>query len=246
MNLFVEAKNLTKIFGTVTVVDNVSLNVTQGEVLGFLGPNGAGKTTTMRMIAGYLPPDAGSVTIQGIDMWQNPIIAKRYIGYLPEGAPLYSEMTPLQLLHFAGKMRGIEKKHLQERISYVIESLNLFSVLSQPIDTLSKGFKRRVGIATALLHDPDVLILDEPTDGLDPLQKQEMRQLIQHMAAQKAILISTHILEEVDAVCTRSAIIAQGKMLFDGTPQELRTSHKQEDINRIFCDIINANNVRAA
>lgn len=234
MTTLVEASHLVKKFGDFTAVDDVSLAVKKGEVLGFLGPNGAGKSTTMRMITGYLEPTAGHVKIDGVDVGADPMAAKSRIGYLPEGAPLYPDMTPVQLLRFVAQVRGMEKEKLKERLDFVITSLHLESVLHQAIDTLSKGFKRRVGLAQAILHDPEILILDEPTDGLDPLQKHEVRALINSMAKEKAIIISTHILEEVDAVCTRSVIIARGKIVADGTTQQLLAKSKHKTLDDFF------------
>ena len=226
MTTMVEVKQLTKRFKSITAVNDISFKVECGEVLGFLGPNGAGKSTTMKMITGFLAPDQGSVFIQGKDCDEHPIAAKQTIGYLPEGAPLYGDMTPRLFLEFVGKIRGIKNAELDRRLADVIDKVNLESVLNQPIDTLSKGFKRRVGLAQAILHDPDVLILDEPTDGLDPNQKHEVRNLISAMAQQKAIILSTHILEEVDAVCTRAIIIADGKVVADGKPGELQAQSR--------------------
>lgn len=222
MVAMVEIKQLTKRFKSIAAVNDVSFSVERGEVMGFLGPNGAGKSTTMKMIAGFLSPDQGSVHIKGIDCMKNPVAAKRSIGYLPEGAPLYGDMSPQLFLEFTGNIRGLKGTELSRRIEDVIAKVNLGTVLDQSIDTLSKGFKRRVGIAQAILHDPEVLILDEPTDGLDPNQKHEMRQLIRDMARQKVIILSTHILEEVDAVCTRAIIIAGGKIVADGNPAALQ------------------------
>lgn len=220
-DIWVKATGLTKHFGDFVAVDALELIVKKGEVLGFLGPNGAGKTTTMRMLTGFLLPTAGNITILGYDLEAVPLEVKSRIGYLPEGAPLYSDMTPRQLLKFVGQTRGMARATLRERMETVTRQLELESVLDQSIDTLSKGFKRRVGLAQAILHNPPVLILDEPTDGLDPLQKQEVRRLIKAMAKDKAIIISTHILEEVEAVCTRAVIIAGGRIVSDSTPQEL-------------------------
>ncbi len=212
---------LTKRFGPLTAVDGVSFSVDRGEVLGFLGPNGSGKTTTMRMITGYLSPSAGSVVVCGHDVAAEPLAAQRRIGYLPEGAPLYGDMQTGAFLNFVASVRGMSGADKAHRVGSIVERVEIGSVLHQPIDTLSKGFKRRVGLAQALLHDPEILILDEPTDGLDPNQKHQVRNLIRDMGHDKAIIISTHILEEMDAVCTRAAVIAKGRMVFDGTPNEL-------------------------
>ncbi len=242
----IEANNITKYFGKKLAVNDVSISLNRGEVLGFLGANGAGKTTTMRMISGYLQPNSGMVKISGIEMRKDPIIAKQNIGYLPEGAPLYPEMTPLQLLRFSGKLRKMSNNELANRIDYVIYNLNIEAVLAQPIETLSKGFKRRVGIALAILHDPKILILDEPTDGLDPLQKQEVRGLIKKISAEKAIIISTHILEEVDAVCSKCAIIDGGKIIYEGTTKQLRAQYGKENMEAIFCQMVIANQTKYA
>lgn len=234
MTALVEASHLVKTFGDCTAVDGVSLTVDRGEVLGFLGPNGAGKTTTMRMITGFLEPSAGNVRIDGMDVAEKPLAAKARIGYLPEGAPLYPDMTPAQFLRFVGRMRGMAAATLKERTAFVTEALHLAPVLHQAVDTLSKGFKRRVGLAQAILHDPEILILDEPTDGLDPLQKHEVRELINRMAKDKAIIISTHILEEVDAVCTRAVIIARGKLVADGTTRQLLANAEYTTLEEYF------------
>jgi ABC-2 type transport system ATP-binding protein len=217
----IEISHLTKRYGVFTAVDDISFNVAPGEVLGFLGPNGAGKSTTMKMITGFLAPTAGSVRVAGHDVVANPIAAKSCMGYLPEGAPSYAEMTVDAFLQFIADVRGLKGEQRKQRLATVIEQLALGPVLPQVIETLSKGFKRRVGLAQAILHDPQVLILDEPTDGLDPNQKHEVRSLINAMASDKIIVISTHILEEVTAVCTRAIIIAGGKLLADDTPQGL-------------------------
>jgi ABC-2 type transport system ATP-binding protein len=219
----IEAARLRKEFGRIVAVDDISFSVRTGEVLGFLGPNGAGKTTTMRMLTGYLRPTKGDVSICGINMLNEPVKAKSRIGYLPEGAPLYPELTPATLLRFTGSVRGIGGKELASRMGATAEQVHLKEVWHQPIETLSKGYKRRLGLAQAILHDPEVLILDEPTDGLDPNQKQEVRQLVRQMARSKAIIISTHILEEVHAVCTRAVILANGRIVADGTPGELES-----------------------
>jgi len=217
----VEIKKLSKHFGSLMAVNDISFQVKQGEVLGFLGPNGAGKSTTMKMITGFLTPSVGSVTVNGHDIVQNPLAVKQRIGYLPEGAPAYPDMTPASFLEFVAQVRGLRGSDKQSRIEDTVKKVHLEGVLYQSIDTLSKGFKRRVGLAQAILHDPEVLILDEPTDGLDPNQKHEVRTLIKNMAEEKVIILSTHILEEVHAVCTRAIIIADGKILADGTPTEL-------------------------
>ena len=217
----IEVRHLAKHFGPIKAVDDISFSMGRGEVLGFLGPNGAGKSTTMKMITGFLAPTSGTALVCGADVTRAPIEVKRRIGYLPEGAPAYPDMTPAAFLDFIARVRGFSGAEAKRRVAVAIERVALGEVLYQPIDTLSKGFKRRVGLAQALLHDPDVLILDEPTDGLDPNQKHEVRRLISEMAPGKAIIISTHILEEVDAVCTRAMIIAHGKLLADGTPAEL-------------------------
>jgi ABC-2 type transport system ATP-binding protein len=217
----IEIQDLTKRYGDLLAVDAVSFKVAPGEVLGFLGPNGAGKSTTMKMIAGFLSPTSGSIRVNGYDVEQQPIEAKRCIGYLPEGAPAYGEMTPAGFLSFIADIRGLQGASKDRRIREVVERLGLERVYEQRIETLSKGFKRRVGLAQAILHDPKVLILDEPTDGLDPNQKHEVRTLIQGMAKDKIIIVSTHILEEVHAVCTRAVIIANGRILADATPDEL-------------------------
>jgi len=217
----IEIRSLTKQFGPLTAVDNVSFSVEKGEVLGFLGPNGAGKSTTMKMLTGFLSPTSGTATVCGHDVLEDPMGVKRSIGYLPEGAPLYPDMTPLGFLHFIAEIRGLSGAAAKARVDEVIDRVNLEGVLHQSIETLSKGYKRRVGLAQAILHDPPVLVLDEPTDGLDPNQKHEVRTLIQEMAPEKVIVLSTHILEEVEAVCSRAIIIAQGKVVSDCTPAEL-------------------------
>jgi len=213
---------LKKSFGDFVAVDNINLTVERGEVVGFLGPNGAGKSTTMKMLTGFLEPDGGEIFIEGIDLKTKPLEAKKSIGYLPEGAPSYSDMEVSEFLSFVGKMRGLNNNgSLNTRLSDMAEQINLKEVWHKPIETLSKGFKRRVGIAQALIHDPDILILDEPTDGLDPNQKYEMRDLIKKISTNKAIVISTHILEEVEAVCSRTVIIANGQLLANETPDNL-------------------------
>jgi len=217
----IEAQSVSKRFGSLLAVDQLSFSVNPGEVLGFLGPNGAGKSTTMKMITGFIAPTEGRILVYGHDVENDPIQCKQQIGYLPEGAPSYGEMNPLAFLEFIADLRGLQGAHRRQRLDYVIDKLALGSVLKQNIDTLSKGFKRRVGLAQAVLHDPRVLILDEPTDGLDPNQKHEVRDLIRDMSNDKIIVISTHILEEVEAVCNRAMIISRGKLLADDTPTNL-------------------------
>ena len=223
MEAMVEIEGLTKRFGAIKAVDSVSFTVNRGEVLGFLGPNGAGKSTTMKMVTGFLTPDAGTVRVAGRGLADDPVGVKSVIGYLPEDAPLYGDMTPAGFLDFIAAIRGYRGADKRRCVDEVVERVNLQGVLNQPTETLSKGFKRRVGLAQAILHDPEVLILDEPTDGLDPNQKHEVRRLIQEMAEHKCIVLSTHILEEVDAVCSRAIIISAGKLLADGTPAQLQS-----------------------
>jgi len=217
----IKANALTKRYGPLTAVDNVSFSVQPGEVLGFLGPNGAGKSTTMRMFSGFVEPTSGDAEICGYSIKRHPPDAKRCLGYLPEGAPSYGEMTPRAFLEFIARVRGMSGVERRRRTEQVVEQLHIDNVFDQSIDTLSKGFKRRVGIAQAILHDPPVLIMDEPTDGLDPNQKHEVRELIRSMSRDKIIVISTHILEEVEAVCNRSIIIASGRIVVDETPESL-------------------------
>ena len=213
--------NLAKAFGAKRAVDGVSFNVERGEVLGFLGPNGAGKSTTMRMITGFFPPTSGSVSVGGHDVAEAPLEAKRLIGYLPEAAPSYPDMTVQGFLSFAAELRGLDGDARKKAVGRAVERCFLASVLHQSIDTLSKGYKHRTCLAQALIHDPQVLILDEPTDGLDPNQKHEVRNLIKELGRSKAVVFSTHILEEVDAACTRAIIIDRGRIVASGTPDEL-------------------------
>ena len=237
MTNLLELDELHKTFGSVKAVDGITLNVTDGEVLGFLGPNGAGKSTTMKMVAGFLEPDSGTARICGIDIGENPQQAKKNLGYLPEGAPAYGEMTARKFLKFCADIRGLKGKAGKAAIEKAIERTALGSVLDQQIETLSKGFKRRVGIAQAILHEPKVLVLDEPTDGLDPNQKQQVRDLIKQMSAERAIVISTHILEEVDAVCSRAVIIDKGRVVADGTGAQLRKllpGKKNPSLDEVF------------
>ncbi|HZN23001.1 MAG TPA: ATP-binding cassette domain-containing protein [Burkholderiales bacterium] len=218
----IEVENLTKAFGPKLAVNDVSFRVERGEVLGFLGPNGAGKSTTMRMITGFIPPTAGRIAVGGHDVVDDPIGAKRLIGYLPENAPGYADMTVQGFLNFAAELRGLRGDQRKRAVTRAIELCFLDAVLHQSIDTLSKGYKHRTCLAQSLIHDPDVLILDEPTDGLDPNQKHEVRNLIKRMGANKAIVFSTHILEEVEAVCSRVIIIDRGRIVANGTPAELK------------------------
>jgi len=230
----IKTQNLTKKYQWLVAVDDLSFSVEPGEVLGFLGPNGAGKTTTMRMVAGFITPSAGSASICGHDVVADPLAAKAELGYLPEGAPTYGEMTVGGFLDFIADLRALDGTHRKARLDYVIGRLQLEPVLYQTIETLSKGFKRRVGLAQAIVHDPKVLILDEPTDGLDPVQKHEVRTLIAEIAKEKTIVISTHILEEVDAVCTRAIIIARGKLVADDTPAALRARSPSGRLDDVF------------
>ena len=218
----INVQNLTKIFGTKRAVDGISFTVERGEILGFLGPNGAGKSTTMRMITGFIPPSDGSVTVGGFNVADKPIPAKRLIGYLPENAPAYTDMTVHGFLSFSAEIRGLRGEAKSKAVHRVVEMCFLESVLHQSVDTLSKGYRHRTCLAQSIIHDPDVLIMDEPTDGLDPNQKHEVRGLIRRMGEKKAIIFSTHILEEVDAVCSRAIIIDRGKIVANGTPHELR------------------------
>lgn len=236
-------ENLTKRYGPLLAVDDLSFQVAPGEVLGFLGPNGAGKSTTMRILAGFFPASSGKASVCGFDVETEATEAKRRIGYLPEGAPSYPEMTPRSFLEFVADLRGLTGAHRKNRLDEVYGLLHLEHVLEQTIDTLSKGYKRRVGLAQAIVHDPEVLILDEPTDGLDPNQKHEVRQLINQMSQKKIIVISTHLLEEVDALCNRAIIIAHGKILADDTPEKLEASsrfHNAVSVKLVDSSIIEA------
>ena len=217
----IEITHLKKLFGELVAVDDISFKVVPGEILGFLGPNGAGKSTTMKVITGFLSPSSGSVSIWGSDIETDTLAAQKHIGYLPEGAPCYEEMTPRSFLRFIARIRGFSGDDVESVVSRVVATLSLHSVIDQRIETLSKGFKRRVGLAQAILHDPEVLILDEPTDGLDPNQKHQVREMIRGLSKDKIVIISTHILEEVTAVCNRAVIIANGKIVADCTPEEL-------------------------
>jgi ABC-2 type transport system ATP-binding protein len=231
----IEVKGLVKTYGSKRAVDGVSFSVRRGEILGFLGPNGAGKSTTMKMITGFLRPDAGTALVDGIDVTKDPVGVKRKLGYLPENAPAYPEMTVAEFLGFIAEVRGFQESGArQAHVERAITLTHLASVRNQTIDTLSKGYKQRVGFAQALLHDPPVLILDEPTDGLDPNQKNEVRLIIKNMAVEKAVILSTHILEEVEAICTRVIIISRGKIVADETPQQLLGRKAGARMDEIF------------
>lgn len=232
----IEVSKLSKHFSEHLAVNNLSFTVQPGEVIGFLGPNGAGKSTTMKMLTGFLAPSAGSVKIHGFDIAKQRIRAQRVLGYLPEGAPCYGEMTVLDFLLFIGKVRGYRGKELQERVKRVIDLLELGRVIGQSIDTLSKGFNRRVGLAQAVMHEPKVLILDEPTDGLDPNQKHQVRQLIKALAKDRIVIISTHILEEVSALCTRVLLIAHGELIVDETPHQLLQRSKYHQAVTLYSE----------
>src|SRR5258708_6666466 len=216
----IKVNNLAKAFGTKRAVDGISFSIERGEVLGFLGPNGAGKSTTMRMITGFIPPSSGSVSVGGHDVTEDPIPARRLIGYLPENAPAYTDMTVSGFLNFAAEIRGLRGDAKSKAVNRVIEMCFLELVRHQSVETLSKGYRHRTCFAQSIIHDPEVLVLDEPTDGLDPNQKHEVRGLIRRMGEKKAIIFSTHILEEVDAVCSRAIIIDRGKIFPNGPPHE--------------------------
>ena len=233
----IKVENLTKWFGGKRAVDNLSFEVAKGEVLGFLGPNGAGKSTTMRMITGFIPPSAGKVTVCGFDIADQSIEARSRIGYLPESAPSYQDMSVLSFLKFAAEMRGITGDAKAKAVRHVVDLCHLERVLGQTIDTLSKGFRHRTCLAQSIIHDPEVLILDEPTDGLDPNQKHEVRTLIREMGKTKAIIFSTHILEEVEEACTRAIIIDRGRMVANGTPAELMAKSPTGRLDEFFRSI---------
>jgi ABC-2 type transport system ATP-binding protein len=231
----IEVKGLVKTYGTKRAVDGVSFSVNKGDILGFLGPNGAGKSTTMKMITGFLRPTAGTALVNGHDVTADPVAVKHVVGYLPESAPAYGEMTVDEFLTFIAEARGFRTAEAKaDRLERAIRLTHLGSVRNQTIETLSKGYKQRVGFAQALLHDPPVLILDEPTDGLDPNQKNEVRALIKSMAAEKAIVLSTHILEEVEAICTRVIVISQGKVVADETPAAFQARQPGARLDAIF------------
>jgi len=229
-----EVKNLCKNFGDIQAVRGVSFEVKKGEVLGFLGPNGAGKTTTMRMITGFLPPTSGTAVVSGHDITSDPVEAKKQIGYLPENAPAYDSMTVTDFLGFIAEIRGFTGSNRKDRVEAIIRKCRLEKVRYQPFGTLSKGYRQRTCLAQAMIHDPVVLIMDEPTDGLDPNQKHLVRQMIKDMAAEKVIIVSTHILEEVDAVCTRAIIISNGAIVANGTPAELKAKSSTGRLDDVF------------
>ena len=230
----IEVKGLVKNFGPKRAVDGVSFTVRRGDILGFLGPNGAGKSTTMKMITGYLRADAGIATVDGINVATDPVAVKRRLGYLPENAPAYPEMTVEEFLSFIAEIRGYRGAERKDRTARAVALTHLEPVRRQSLETLSKGYKQRVGFAQALLHDPPTLVLDEPTDGLDPNQKNEVRALIKHMAAEKAVILSTHILEEVEAICTRVIIISRGRVVVDETPAALQARQPGARLDEIF------------
>ena len=234
----IEVKGLVKTYGAKRAVDGISFSVRKGDILGFLGPNGAGKSTTMKMITGFLRPDSGTATVGGIDVTQNPVAAREQVGYLAESAPAYPEMTVEEFLGFIAEVRGFTAKAAKKtQVDRAIELTHLNTVRKQTIETLSKGYKQRVGFAQALLHDPQALVLDEPTDGLDPNQKNEVRSLIKAMASHKAVILSTHILEEVDAICNRVIIISRGRIVADESPAALRARKPGARLDEIFRDL---------
>ena len=222
----ISVTELTKTFGRFTAVDKLSFSMQPGDIIGFLGPNGAGKSTTMKMLTGFLPPTSGAIEVDGVSLFDDTKSIQKKIGYLPEGAPAYGDMTVIQFLNFIANVRNLKGGYRQQRLASVVAQVNLAEVLDRPIETLSKGYKRRVGLAQAILHDPQILILDEPTDGLDPNQKHQVRELIQHLSKDKLVIVSTHILEEVTAVCNRVIVIADGKLKFDDTPEALLQKSK--------------------
>ena len=239
-----KVENLKKSFGTFEAVKGISFSVKKGEVLGFLGPNGAGKSTTMRMITGFLPPTSGTAVICGHDITTDPVAAKAAIGYLPESAPSYRAMVVEDYLKFIAEIRGFHGKLAKEKVEAVIEKARLRPVAKKTIETLSKGYRQRTCFAQAIIHDPQVLIMDEPTDGLDPNQKFTVREMIKEMSAEKAIVISTHILEEVDAVCTRAIVIADGELKADGTPAELKAKDPSGKLDVVVRKLTNGGSAK--
>jgi len=230
----IEVKDLRKTFGAIDAVNGISFKVDKGEVLGFLGPNGAGKTTTMRMITGFLPPTSGSAFVCGHNVADDPVAVKRELGYLPENAPVYGSMTVTSFLKFSADLRGFGGTEKKTRVEAIIEKCRLTAVRHQSVSTLSKGYRQRVCFAQAILHNPPALIMDEPTDGLDPNQKHLVRTMIKDMAKEKAIIVSTHILEEVDAVCSRAIIIRNGAVVANGTPEELKAKSNSGRLDEVF------------
>lgn len=239
----ISVDSLCKSFGSIKAVDNISFSVSKGEILGFLGPNGAGKSTTMKMITTFLPPTSGRVTVDGTDTSEDPVNCRKMIGYLPESAPSYKDMKVYDFLSFAAEIRGYDGEERTKKVVEIIELCNLKEVAWQLIDTLSKGYRQRVGFAIALIHDPDYLVLDEPTDGLDPNQKQEVRSLIKNMGQEKCIILSTHILEEVEAVCSRAIIISSGQIVADDTPENLKKGSSRH--GAVTLHITNLNDKKA-
>jgi len=227
--VMIEAKGLSKYFGPFVAIEDISFSIPAGQIVAFLGPNGAGKSTTMRILTGYMAPSEGSAYIAGLNMHRERIAASRRLGYLPENGPLYLDMTPKDFLQFFGEARGLEEQDLRRRIDWVSEQYSLQEVMEKPIGKLSRGYRQRVGVAQALMHDPDVLIMDEPTAGLDPNQIREFRESIRELGKRKTILISTHILREVDVIADRVLFIHNGKLIFDGTPEELRENDSLEE-----------------
>lgn len=233
----IEVSHLSKSYGAKPAVHDISFRVERGDILGFLGPNGAGKSTTMKMITGFLQPSGGTATVGGIDVSIDPVGVKRQVGYLPESAPAYGEMTVIEFLEFIAESRGFRGADRAAPVQRALQLTHLEAVQAQTIETLSKGYKQRVGFAQALLHDPDVLILDEPTDGLDPNQKNEVRALIKELAQEKAVVLSTHILEEVEAICTRIILISEGRVVVDETPAEFQARQPGARLDEIFASL---------
>ncbi len=240
MSILIEAKSISKSFGSFLAVNNISFSLKKGEVLGFLGPNGAGKTTTMRLLTGFLVPDKGKIIVKNNNIFSNLTAARKSIGYVPEGSPLYNEMNTIDFLSFIYDIRMLDKSKKDKTITKMINLLKLDNIIGQKIETLSKGYKRRVGLAQSIMHDPEILILDEPTDGLDPNQKNEVRKLIKDLGKEKSIIISTHILEEVNTICNRVMIISKGKLLVDDTPNNILKKSKL--YNNIYLSVEEKNN----